>query len=104
MIREEIKNMISDSDDFYAKWLILKFFKIVKKKDEKYRLINHAIELNKYIIRDANLPLNINTFLEEFVGYAVTSFINFFSGYDYVELDLKCRDITVFIILLGFLK
>jgi hypothetical protein len=34
----------------------------------------------------------------------VTSFINFFSGYDYVKLDFKCRNITVFIILLGLFR
>jgi hypothetical protein len=77
---------------------------IVKKKDKKYRLINHAAELNKHIIRDANMPLNINTFLKKFVRCAVASFIDFFSGYDYVELDSKCKDMIIFIIPLGFLR
>jgi hypothetical protein len=30
MIRKKIKNMNLNSDDLYAKWLISKFFKIVK--------------------------------------------------------------------------
>jgi hypothetical protein len=30
MIREEMKNVDSDSDDLYAKWLIPKFSKIAK--------------------------------------------------------------------------
>jgi hypothetical protein len=77
---------------------------IVKKKDRKYRLINYAAELNRYTIRDANMPLNVNTFLKEFAGYAVTSLINFFSGYDHVELDFKYRDMTTFIISLGLFK
>jgi hypothetical protein len=76
----------------------------VKKKDGKYRLINHAAELNKYTIRDANMPSNINTFLEEFARCAITSLINFFSGYDHVKLDFKCRDMITFIIPLGLFR
>jgi hypothetical protein len=77
---------------------------IMKKKDGKYRLINYAIELNKHTIRDANLPLNVNIFSEKFVGCAVISLINFFSGYDHVKLDLKCKDMIIFIILLGLFR
>jgi hypothetical protein len=50
------------------------------------------------------MPPNINTFLEEFVGCAVTSFIDFFSGYDHVKLDFKYKDMTAFIIPLGLLR
>jgi hypothetical protein len=77
---------------------------IIKKKNKKYRLINHAVKLNRYTIRDANLSLNINTFSEEFAGYAMAFFINFFFGYNHVKLDPKYRDITVFIILFGLLR
>jgi hypothetical protein len=77
---------------------------IIKKKNEKYRLINHAAELNRHTIRDANLPPNINTFLEKFAGCAMTSLINFFSDYDHVKLDFKCKDMTIFMTLLGFLR
>jgi hypothetical protein len=77
---------------------------IVKKKDGKYRLVNYAAELNRYIIRNANMPLNIDTFLEEFVKCAVTFFIDFFSGYDHVELDFKCKDMIIFMISLGLLR
>jgi hypothetical protein len=77
---------------------------IVKKKDKKYRLINHAAELNKHIIRDANMPLNINTFLKKFVRCAITFFINFFSDYDHVKLDSKYKNIIIFIIPLGLLR
>ncbi len=34
--------------------------------------------INKIIRRDVNLPLNINEFSEKFVGYVITSLINFF--------------------------
>ena len=77
---------------------------IVKKKNKKYRLINYAAELNKHIIRDANMPPNINTFLKKFIGCAVAFLIDFFSDYDHVKLDSKYRDITVFIIPLGLLR
>jgi hypothetical protein len=50
------------------------------------------------------MPLNVNIFLKEFAGCAVASLIDFFSGYDHVELDFKCKDIIVFMIPLGFLK
>jgi hypothetical protein len=55
---------------------------LVKKKDGKYRLVNHAVEFNKVTIRDANLPPAVNFFSEEFAGYTVISLINFFFGYD----------------------
>jgi hypothetical protein len=76
----------------------------MKKKDGKYRFVNHAAKLNKYIIRDANLPLNVDIFSEKFVKCVITSLINFFSGYDHVKLNLKCKDITVFMIPLGLFR
>jgi hypothetical protein len=45
MIREEMKNVDLDLDDLYVKWLIFKFFKIVKNS----RLISERIE--KLIVR-----------------------------------------------------
>jgi hypothetical protein len=50
------------------------------------------------------MPLNIDTFLEKFAKCAVTSLIDFFSGYDYVKLDSKCKNMTIFIISLGFFR
>jgi hypothetical protein len=73
-----------------------------KKKDRKYRLINHAAELNKYIIRNANMLPNINTFSKKICKMRCNLFYRFFSGYNHVKLDFKYRDITVFIIPLGF--
>jgi hypothetical protein len=45
MIREEMKNIDLNPNDLYAKWLIFKFFKIVKDN----RLIPERIE--KLIVR-----------------------------------------------------
>ena len=77
---------------------------LIKKKDRKYRLVNYAVELNKVTIRDANLFPAVNSFSEEFAGYAVISLIDFFSGYDQIELDVKSRDMTAFMIPIGLLR
>ena len=55
---------------------------LVKKKDERYRLVNYAMELNKVTIKNANLPPAVDSFSEEFANYTVISLIDFFSGYD----------------------
>ena len=55
---------------------------LVKKKEGKYRLINNAIEYNRYTVQDAGLPPVLDEFVEEFAGLAILSVIDFFSGYD----------------------
>ena len=47
-------------------------------------------------MRDANLPPNPDEFSEEFAGCEVVSLINFFSGYDQVELHESSRPLTAF--------
>ncbi len=54
------------------------------------------MEINRVIIRDGNLPPAVDEFSEEFGNYAITSLIDFFSGYDQIELDEKSRDLTNF--------
>jgi hypothetical protein len=77
---------------------------IMKKKNGKYRFVNHAAEFNRYTIRDANMLLNVNIFLKEFAGCVVIFFIDFFSGYDHVKLDFKYRNMIVFMISLGLFR
>ena len=77
---------------------------LVKKKNGKYRLVNAAMEYNKYTIRDANLPPSVDEFSEEFAGCKLTSLIDFFSGYDQVPLDERSRDLTAFHTPLGLLR
>ena len=55
---------------------------MVPKKDAGYRLINAAIEINKYTVRDANIPPNVEEFSEEFTGQAISTLIDLFSGYN----------------------
>ena len=67
---------------------------IVEKKDKKYRLINSTTKMNKVTIKDAHLPPVPDEFAEEFAGLAIGSYLDWFSGYDQVELDRLCRDMT----------
>ena len=62
------------------------------------------MEINWVIIRDGNLSPAINEFSEEFSNYTITSFINFFSGYDQVELDERFRNLTSFYTSIGFYR
>lgn len=50
------------------------------------------------------MPLSADEFSENFAGYQIVSLVDFFSGYDQVELDVRSRDMTVFITLLGLLR
>ncbi len=54
------------------------------------------MKINRIIIRDGNLSLIINEFLEKFGNYIIISFINFFSGYNQIELNEKSRDLINF--------
>ena len=78
---------------------------LAKKKDKiSYRLVNAAMEMNRVTIRDANMPPSADEFAEEFSGCAVASLVDFFSGYDQVELDPSSRDMTAFMTPLGLLR
>ena len=62
----------------------------------EYQLINIVIKINEVILKDANLPLLIDEFLKEFIGYIAALLIDFFSRYNQLGLALKSRDITIF--------
>ena len=62
----------------------------------EYQLINIVIKINEVILRDANLPLLVDKFLEEFIEYIMALLIDFFSRYNQLGLALKSRDITAF--------
>jgi hypothetical protein len=50
------------------------------------------------------MPPSADEFAKEFSGCAIISFINFFSEYDQVELDLLNRDMIVFMTPFGLLR
>ncbi len=76
---------------------------LVKKKSKSYRLINPAIDMNRVTIRDTNMLPSLDKFAEGFDSCQMASMIDFFSGYDQVELDVGSRDMTVFQTPLGLL-
>src|SRR6266498_1576295 len=80
------------------------YFLIKKKEEDKYRLINNVMEINRVIIRDGNLPSAVNEFSEEFRNYIIILLINFFSGYAQIELDEKFRDLISFHTLIKLYK
>jgi hypothetical protein len=62
------------------------------------------MEINRVIIRNANMSPSANEFAEKFSKYTIISLINFFFKYDQVELDLLNRDMTAFMIPLRLFK
>ena len=60
--------------------------------------------MNKVTIRDANMPPSADEFSENFAGCQIASLIDFFSGYDQVELDIRSQDMTAFMTPLGLLR
>ena len=99
MFRERLRAGILEL--CYGPYQNLQF--LVEKKNKKYQVINAAMEYNKHIVQDANLPLSINKFSEEFADCQLALLVDFFLGYDQVPLDKKSRDLTMFHTPLGLL-
>jgi hypothetical protein len=70
------------------------WFLVKKGTTGKYRMVNAAMEYNRYTIRDANLPPSVDEFSETFAGEAISSLVDLFSGYDQMPLDVRSRDVT----------
>ena len=74
----------------YIKTEILKYYDklyknpwfLIKKKCDKYHIINIIINVNQYIIYNINFLFNIKEFTERSTEMAITSLINFYSGYN----------------------
>jgi len=77
---------------------------VVEKKNKQHRLVNSATNINKVTIKDANLPPVPDEFAEEFAGRVIGSYLDWFSGYDQLELDKLCRDLTAIMTDLGLLR
>src|SRR6266487_619845 len=101
MLRERLqKDLIELSHTLYRN----PYFLVKKKEENKYRLINNAVEINRIIIKDGNLPPAVNEFSEEFSNYIITSFIDFFSGYNQIKLNERSRDLINFHTLIRFYR
>ena len=78
MLNEHIKNKILKScqKSYRNSWFL------IKKKSEKYQIINMIMSMNKVIIRNANLLLNCKDFIKDFVSMTVSLLLDFYANYD----------------------
>ena len=56
-------------------------FLVKKKKPGEYRLISSVTKQNSETIQDADLPPNVEEFIEQFAGQDISSLMDFFAGY-----------------------
>lgn len=68
----------------------------VPKKNGKYRFIISCTKANGETLQDAGLPPNVEEFAEGFAGYPAVTVVDFFMGYEQVELDERSRDLMAF--------
>ena len=62
------------------------------------------MNMNKVIIRDANLLSNCEDFTEDFVSMTVSSLLDFYADYDQMKLNEESRDMTAFQTSLNLLR
>lgn len=100
MVRQRLNNGVLEPSygPYRNPWFL------VKKDNGKYRLINAAMNINRVTIRDANMPPNVEDFVDEFAALTCCSLIDFFSGYDQVALHPESRDLTAFMTPLGLMR
>ena len=75
-----------------------------KKTAGDYQKMNAVTELNKIIKRDANLLPFINAFSEKFAEIHYPFFVDMFSEYDQISLNLCSCDFTAIQISIRLLK
>lgn len=79
MLQEKPKIRVVEPyyDSYQNLWYLVK-----KTTSRKYKHINIVVEFNKVTFKYVNLPLFTDKFSEKFAGYAISSLIDFFSGYN----------------------
>ena len=60
--------------------------------------------MNKIIIRNANLLLNCENFMKDFVSMIMLLLLNFYADYDQMKLNKESRNMTAFQTSLKLLK
>ena len=55
---------------------------MAKKEKGSYRLIIIVVEINRIIIKNTNIPFNVNYFSNEFKNLIIAFLINFLLKYD----------------------
>ena len=78
------------NDSYQNSWFL------VKKKSDKYQIINAVINMNQYTVQDMNLSSNVKEFAERNVRMTVVSLVNFYSEYNQVKLHQKSCDMIMF--------
>ena len=54
------------------------------------------MNMNKIIIRNANLSSNCEDFTKNFVNIIMSSLLNFYADYDQIKLNKKSKNMTAF--------
>ena len=67
-------------------------------------MINAIMNMNKVIIQNVDLSLNIEKFSKEYTKIYVISLIGFFFEYDQVILIEKSQNLTAFMTFLNLLR
>ena len=62
------------------------------------------MHINKVIIQDANISLNIEQFVEEFAELQIINLMNMQSKYNQIELNKESHDLTDFMMMFNFLR
>ena len=68
----------------------------MKKKSEKYWIINVIINMNQYTVWDANLLSNVKEFIKRSVKIIIILLVDFYFKYNQVKLHSKSCNMTVF--------
>ena len=100
MLRERMNvELFEKCHDLYRN-----FWFLIKKKSNKYRMINAAMNINRVTIWNANLSFQMNAFAEEFADMQMISLIDFFSKYDQLSFDKRNRNFIAFMISFELLR
>jgi len=78
------------NDLYWNSWFL------VKKKSEKYWIINAIINMNWYIIWDMNFLSNVKEFAERSAEMTIILLVDFYSEYNQVKLHWKSWNIITF--------
>jgi len=62
------------------------------------------MHINKVMIQDANISLNIEQFVKEFAELQIISLVNMQLEYDQIEFNKESCDLTDFMMMLDLLR
>ena len=59
-------------------------------------MVNTVIYINKVILKNTNMSLNVKKFAEKFAEITVQSLVDLYSEYDQIPLEKRNRNLTAF--------